>query len=185
MDAPYSETTRSALESGSGTDFPGASSSGNSMPVSAMQRRAVSSCAGVGSTPTGRAPRFASHAETYAVPHPSSTTSRPFTSGSAPTCDSGMPHVPQSISACSHFPIACWSVYSRFERVQSSRLTATESGSDEAIGEEQLQLPLGARFRVRAVDDVLRKLEREVAANRARSRAERIRGAHHRAHDGD
>ena len=37
--------------------------SGNSMPVSDMARRRVSSCAGVMSTPTGRAPRIASRAE--------------------------------------------------------------------------------------------------------------------------
>ena len=43
-------------------------------------RRAVSSCAGVTSTPTGRAPRLASQAEKYAVPQPSSTTSSPTTS---------------------------------------------------------------------------------------------------------
>ena len=47
-----------------------------SAPASA---RAVSSWAGVTSTPTGRAPRRASQAETYAVPQPSSTTSSPST----------------------------------------------------------------------------------------------------------
>src|SRR5439155_22552022 len=98
---------------------------------------------------------------------PSSITSKPFTSGRAPICDSGVPQTPQSTSSRCHFPSACSSVYSAFERVQSSRLTATESGSDEAIGEEHRQLTLGARLRDRAVDDVLRQLEREVAADRA------------------
>ena len=38
------------------------------MPVSTIIRRAVASCAGVMSTPTGRAPRFASHAAMLAHP---------------------------------------------------------------------------------------------------------------------
>ena len=81
-DAPYSETARSNDASGSGTASPGASTSGNSRPVSCIMRRAVASCAGVGSTPVTRAPRRASQEPKYAVPQPSSTTSRPFTSGS-------------------------------------------------------------------------------------------------------
>jgi len=60
-------------------------------------RRAVASCAGVGSTPTGRAPRFASHAEKYAVPQPSSTTSSPATSPSEPMSSSGIEKTPQKI----------------------------------------------------------------------------------------
>ena len=61
----------------------------------AMQRRALSSCAGVMSTPTGRAPALASHAETYAVPQPSSTTSRPSTSPITPSSASGICQMPQ------------------------------------------------------------------------------------------
>ena len=50
------------LASGKGTSSAPASTSGNSGPVSAMQRRAVASLAGVGSTPTGRAPSLARRA---------------------------------------------------------------------------------------------------------------------------
>ena len=60
MLAPYSETARSKLASGSGTSSALASISGNTMPVSSCTRRAVSSWAGVTSTPTGRAPCLAS-----------------------------------------------------------------------------------------------------------------------------
>ncbi len=63
IDAPYSDTTRSALASGSPVSAASASTSGNSIPVFAIMRRAVSSCAGVTSTPIGRAPSLASHAE--------------------------------------------------------------------------------------------------------------------------
>ena len=66
---------------------------GNSMPVSRWSRRAVSSCAGVTSIPTGRAPRRASHEEKYAVPHPSSTTSRPATSPRTPSSLSEPPNI--------------------------------------------------------------------------------------------
>ncbi len=52
-DAPNSENARSKLASGSGTRSAGASTSGKRMPVASIIRRAVSSCAGVGSTPTG------------------------------------------------------------------------------------------------------------------------------------
>ena len=57
-----------------------------------------SSCAGVGSTPTTRAPRLASHAEKYAVPQPSSTTSRPRTSPRTFSSDSSAPeHAPRDL----------------------------------------------------------------------------------------
>ena len=49
------------------------------MPNRACIWRAVASCSGELSMPTGRAPRRASQAETYAVPQPSSTTSSPAT----------------------------------------------------------------------------------------------------------
>ena len=62
-EAPNSETARSNDASGSGTRSPGASTSGKLIPARSIIRRAVSSCAGVGSTPTGRAPRYASWAE--------------------------------------------------------------------------------------------------------------------------
>ena len=57
------DVTPAQLASGKPVSAASASTSGNSIPVSRIIRRAVSSCAGVTSTPTGRAPRFASHAE--------------------------------------------------------------------------------------------------------------------------
>ena len=69
------------------------------MPNSCCRARAVSSCFGELSSPTGRAPRRASHAETYPVPHPSSTTSFPARSaGSIPTSASGTSKMPQVAS---------------------------------------------------------------------------------------
>ena len=80
--------------------------------------------------PTGRAPRRASHADTYAVPHPSSTTSLPSTSGSAPTCASGMLQIPQLGSLVAHWRAASsWSPAAlafhsaRFARACSERST--------------------------------------------------------------
>ena len=61
--APYSESAKSKLASGSGTASASASMSGNSSPCSACMARAVASCSGDWSTPTGRAPRWASQAE--------------------------------------------------------------------------------------------------------------------------
>ena len=127
MLAPYSETARSKLSDGSGTSSALASISGNSMPNSAWQRRAVASCAGVTSTPTGRAPRRASQAETYAVPQPSSITSRPATSPSEPSDDSGTPKTPQVISAAAQLSLAFASVYAAFASVQSSRFRFASS----------------------------------------------------------
>ena len=54
---------------------------------------------GVTSTPTGRAPCRASHAEKYAVPQPSSTTSSPSTSPSTPSRARGTPNTPHVISS--------------------------------------------------------------------------------------
>src|SRR5438874_4873580 len=138
--APYSLIARSNAASGNGTDSPGASTSGNSIPVSRISRRAVSSCAGVTSTPTGRAPRFASHAEKYAVPQPSSTTSRPATSPSRFSSDSSIPQMPQLISSSAQLSDARSSVNSRFDSVQSARFLA--ASSDQPIGEPDPDLAL-------------------------------------------
>src|SRR5437868_3373477 len=76
-----------------------ASTSSRPSPYFAFIRRAVSSCAGVMSTPTTRrAPTRFSQAATYAVPHPSSTMSLPRTSGRTLTWLSGVFHTPQEIS---------------------------------------------------------------------------------------
>ena len=90
------------MRPGSGTRSAGASTNGNTRPVRSCMRRAVASWAGVGSTPTGRAPRIASCAEKYAVPQPSSMTSRPDTSPSGePMASSRTPKTPQVTSrAC-------------------------------------------------------------------------------------
>ena len=59
IEAPYSESARSNDASGSGTSSAFASIERELEPVLRCSRRAVSSCAGVTSTPTGRAPRRA------------------------------------------------------------------------------------------------------------------------------
>src|SRR4051794_10283317 len=187
-DAPYSENARSKDESGSGTSSAGASTSGNSSPVCACMRRAVSSCAGVGSTPTGRAPCFASRAEKYAVPQPSSTTSRPSTSPSTPRLASGIPKTPQLISSAAQDRRAEESVYSAFDFVHCATLAAIESaaGSGELIGgEPERDLALGGLRRVGAVDEVVRHRHREVAADRPRLGVRRVRRADRLAHRRD
>ncbi len=62
--APYSLITRSAHPSRNGTRSASACSSGNARSNSACIARAVASCRVEVSTPTGRAPRRASHADT-------------------------------------------------------------------------------------------------------------------------
>src|SRR4051812_25626624 len=166
IEAPYSETTRSALASGRPVSAASASTRGNSMPVLAIIRRAVSSCAGVTSTPTGRAPFFASQAEKYAVPQPSSTTSLPSTSPRTFRSDSSIPQMPHEISSSAQFVSAFSSVYSAFAFVQ--RVTFFAASSDEAIGEPDPDLALGGLRRVGAVHEVVRHGEREAAAQRAR-----------------
>ncbi len=95
IDAPYSEIAKSKLASGYGTRSALPWISGNSMPCSACRRRAVASCCSELSMPTGRAPRRASHAETYAVPQPSSIASLPVrSSGSRWSSASGMSQMP-------------------------------------------------------------------------------------------
>src|SRR5438067_124487 len=165
--------------SGRGTSSPTASISGNSMPVSRCMRRAVANCAGVGSMPTGRAPRFAIHAEKYAVPHPSSTTSRPSSFGKTRSSDSGMRQIPHVISSCAHDSAARASVYSAFARVQLATFCATYSGnSDELIVcKPQVDLALRRLRRIGTVDEVVRHCERQVAADRARICVRGIRRA--------
>ena len=93
--------------------------------------RAVASWFSDTSIPTGRAPRRASHADTYAVPHPSSTTSLPSTSGSAPTSASGTPQMPQLIVSVAHWRSAS-ATSSTALTFQASRLTRACSGSSMA-----------------------------------------------------
>src|SRR6476469_7445932 len=187
-DAPYSENARSNDESGSGTSSPGAWTSGNSSPVCACMRRAVASCAGVGSTPTGRAPSRASRAEKYAVPQPSSTTSRPSTSPRQPICDSGMPKTPHWISPSLQCRSADGSVNSEFVFVHCATFAARESceGSGELIGgEPKRDLARRGLGRVGAVHEVVRHRHREIAADRARVGVCRVRRADRLAHRRD
>src|SRR4051812_23210631 len=182
-DAPYSETARSKAASGSGTDSAAASTSGNSIPVSCCIRRAVSSCAGVGSTPTGRAPARARVAEKYAVPQPSSTTSSPAT---LPSHSSRTRNTPHSSVSAAHAFRAFASVNSRFVSVHCATFAATRSASAELIGgEPERDLAFGRLRRVGAVDEVVRHRAREIAANRARLRVGRIRRTDRLAHRRD
>jgi hypothetical protein len=110
-----------------------ASMSGKTMRDRCWQRRAVESWAGVRSTPVGRAPRLASQAEKYAVPQPSSTTSRPATSPSTPSCCSGTLNTPHVMSSAAQARSACSSSYSRFARVHRSRLAAVSAAVSLAL----------------------------------------------------
>lgn len=93
---------RSQGNEGTSSAFP--SRSGNSRPCLRCIARAVSSCRGELSIPTERAPRRANQALTYAVPQPSSITSRPdSSSGSRRSSDSGTPQMPQLGSPAAQF----------------------------------------------------------------------------------
>src|SRR6185503_4255565 len=144
------------------------------------------------STPTGRAPRRASQAETYAVPQPSSTTSSPPTSPSVPSDASGTEKTPHVISSPpmlrSHGrPCAPRSPASSSRGCAGRRRTARPRPSrlEQAVGEEQPELPPRARARVGAVHDVLREEGRQVAADRPGRRVGRVRRAHQPADPGD
>src|SRR5215831_12951784 len=66
-------------------------------------RRATASWRAETSTPTGRAPRWASHAETYPLPQPNSTATSPARpAGSTGNRDWGMRQIPQYGSAAAH-----------------------------------------------------------------------------------
>src|SRR5690242_10028740 len=118
------------------------------------------------STPTGRAPRFASQAEKYAVPQPSSTTSSPFTSPRTFSSDSSIPQMPQQISSRAQLTSAFSSVYLAFACVQTAAFFAASS-AHEAIGEPDPDLALGGLGRVGAVHEVVRHRERELTAQAA------------------
>src|SRR5664279_5767676 len=101
------------------------------------------------SPPIGRAPRLASQAEKYAVPQPSSTTSRPVTSPSTFSSDSSIDQMPQWIESRAQLSAARSSVYSAFDWVQSAAFFAASS-AHEAIGEPDPDLALRGLGRVRA-----------------------------------
>ncbi len=100
------------------------------MPVAACARFADANWAGVGSMPTGLAPRLASHAEMYAVPQPSSITSKPSTMPSGEFREASLTlKTPLVIYSSRHSLSARSSVCSAFIRVQALMLPATASGS--------------------------------------------------------
>ena len=177
IDAPYSDTDEVERRVGQRHVLAGASTSGNSIPVSGCIRRAVSSCAGVGSTPTGRAPRRASHAEKYAVPQPSSTTSSPSTSRARRARASGTPQMPHG-SRRPPTPRAHARPCTPRSSASRPRGCRDGVGSDELIGgEPERDLALGGLRRVGAVHEVVGHRHREVAADRARLGVGRIRRA--------
>ncbi len=71
-----------------------------------------------------RAPRLASQAPKYAVPHPSSITSFPDTSPSTPSSESLGPNMPHVISSAAQASRARASVYSSFAFVQTRRFSS-------------------------------------------------------------
>ena len=85
----------------------------------------MASCAAELSSPTGRAPRRASHADTYPVPQPSSMLSRPSRSaGSTPACASAIPQIPQLGSAAAQLRKP-GPAYSSAHRSHAARLRGT------------------------------------------------------------
>ena len=106
--------------------LPIASTSGNSTPVSRCSRRAVSSCAGVGSTPTDArsAPRQPRREVRRCRSRARRRRGRPRRRGrSAATRAS--PMTPQVISSCAHARSAAASVYSAFCCVQYATFCPT------------------------------------------------------------
>src|SRR6187401_425290 len=180
--APWSEKTMSKDSSGSGISSADAWKSGKSTPASAMSPRACSSCREELSSPTGRAPRFASSIDQRAAPQPSSRMSLPATSPRAPTSDSGIDHAPQiRSSTLSCGPWTAW--YSSDSLSQCSRLRS--AWSEGGIGKPEVDFPRRRLGRVGAVHKIVRHRKREVAANRARRRVGGVGGTHGRPHGRD
>ena len=103
MAAPYSLMTSSNEPSAQGTCSLEAGTRGNDSPNSAWNWRAIASWPAEGSTPTGSAPSRASHADTYAVPQPSSSARLPLSSsGRRGISRSGTPKIPQLGSLAVH-----------------------------------------------------------------------------------
>src|ERR671924_1030649 len=111
----------SKLSSGSGTSSADEWTSGNSTPAAAIRARACSNCRAELSSPTGRAPRWASKIDHCAAPHPSSSTSLPDTSPRTCSSDSGACQMPQRGSGL--LMKSRWrSWYSSLVRSQCARL---------------------------------------------------------------
>ena len=112
MAAPYSLIARSNASSAKGRCSAAPRISVKRRPNSRCRSPAISSWLGVGSSATGRAPRRASQAEMYPVPHPSSIVRSPPTSvGRRPTSASGIAKMPQVGSSRAHArrPARRWS----------------------------------------------------------------------------
>ena len=121
--APYSLIARSKLASASGTASALAWISGKCRSCSSWSARAVASWFSESRCrPAERLVGQARH-DTYAVPHPSSMTSRPLTSGRRCTSVSGMPQMPHD-GCCAQLRRP-GSAYSAADWFQAARLRAT------------------------------------------------------------
>ena len=171
----------------SGTSSAAAWTSGKSRPASAMQARARARAAAPElSRPTGRAPRPASRIDHCAAPQP--TRGRPCRRRRPRICSSPreachMPHrglrrAPSTRGSRLLVLVATWRPSAR----GSARVSADELRHRPNQSATSRSARLG---RVRAVHEVVRHREREVAADRARRGVGRVRRAHRRADDGD
>src|SRR4051794_1016144 len=179
--APWSQKTRSKVASPNGASPALACTSGKSTPASWSSRAACSSWRAELSMPTGRAPWRARRIDHWAAPQPYSSTSSPATSPRMSSSLSGICHIPQRGSARPSIS-RCQLWYSSESASQRSRLIAP---SADVIAEPEGHLALGGLGRVRAVYEIVRHREREVAADRARRGGGRVGAAHRRAYDRD
>jgi hypothetical protein len=100
----------------------------------------VASCACELSIPTTRAPRLASQAEIYAVPHPSSMASLPLrSSGSKRTSHSGTCQMPHAGASCAQLS-SPGETYSRAMTSQCARFLRTCSGKSLTISPQYLEI---------------------------------------------
>ena len=161
--------TRSKLSAGRPVSAASASTSGNSIPVSAIIRRAVSSCAGVTSTPTG--PRAALREPRREVRGAAAELDDVEPRDVAEHAELGLVDRPDAPDDLVERPVgrarcrSCTRGWSRSrERRSSRRRYASPSGNQSPISRCRR---LG---RVRAVHEVVRHRQRVLAAQRARHR---------------
>ena len=148
----------------------------------ACSPRAVSSCACELSMPTGRAPRRASHAETYAVPQPSSIASRPSrSSGQHPQLRLG--HAPDAPRRLRRSPLPCGPSPRTRRPTRPTARGCGERGRaarSSRIGQQQLDVAVLRAALGAVLDADLRVVVGELAAERgerrARSRAAGVPG---------
>ena len=150
-----------------------------SSPSSAAPSRVAP---GVMSTPTGRAPLFASQAEKYAVPQPSSTTSSPAKSAGRSV---GLVDPPDAPGDLVERPVRLGASRRCTRRSPASRRAVRSASLRQSIREPEPDLALGRLGRVRAVHEVVRHREGELAAERARVGVGGVRRADRLARRGD